>query len=127
MDSKSFTEAATIGYQLASTEKCVGNYLAIQSTIAQRYKNAGKPVPNNLQGSGFNVIAAQNEHSNAVRSKEAGIQGLMKQLNKDNLRKALLELGAFYSQAGFLQEAHQQWNKSLDLSNNDRDAFNMRY
>ena len=51
----------------------------------------------------------------------------MKQLIKDSMRISLKDLGQIYCQGGFLNEAQQQWNKSLEMSMSDEDAFHMRH
>lgn len=51
----------------------------------------------------------------------------MKNLIKDSVRISLKELGQIYYNSGFLNEAQQQWNKSLDISIAEEDIFHMRY
>lgn len=47
----------------------------------------------------------------------------MKSFIKDSMRISLKELGEIHYMNGFMQEANQQWIKSLDMSIADEDAF----
>lgn len=51
----------------------------------------------------------------------------MKSLIKDSMRITLKELGYVHYYYGFIQEANQQWIKSLDMSVSFEDILEMQY
>lgn len=84
------------------------------------------PVPMSLSGSGkINENKLQAEYQQLVKKKDLEINSQMKSFIKDSMRISLKELGQIHYNNGFMQEANQQWIKSLDMSIADEDAFQM--
>lgn len=130
MSDQLLAQAVGLGYQMAAAESNLGMYQRMQYAVGQHFKSVGKPVPGALSGSpaqGINLTQLQNEHTQVVRAKDLDVQKQMKNLIKDSVRISLKELGQIYYNSGFLNEAQQQWNKSLDISIADEDVFHMRY
>ena len=62
-----------------------------------------------------------------MKKKDLEINSQMKSFIKDSMRISLKELGQIHYNNGFMQEANQQWIKSLDMSIADEDAYQMQF
>jgi COP9 signalosome complex subunit 1 len=119
-------QAIQLGFEITVNTRALGLYLKIQVLVHNFFQQRQKQIPQHLQGHPqMNRDHLQQEYNLAIKKKDNELQLQMKSMIKDSMRISLKELGQIHYNYGFLQEANQQWIKSLDMSSTNEDIFIM--